>query len=547
MRSAVRFSVITVCFNDKQNLLKTAASLQELTSNNWEWVVVDGASTDGTVEYLQELNMPQLRWISEPDRGIYDAFNKGTHLARGDYLIYICAGDRFSAPDVLRRVDDFISEHPGHSLYYGDSHEVDADGVRHLRLARHHSRIWWNLFTHHQAMFYAKECFDRCQYDPNYRIGGDYAFTAELLHKGGTAIKMPFCIADFLLGGTSQKNYWKGEYESWAARRRLGVPLHKRAGIFAAHAAIRWGRTSLPGLYKLARYAPAQSEPHTAPVADGRAQTPRVSAVKTENDFWVGGVRVNCMSLDDAIQKIFDVKKAGQSFCVFTANLDHVVKLRHEPRFREAYRRATVVLADGFPIALAGRLARRQVSRAAGSDLIEPLCERAAEEGLRVFLLGSTGEVLADCASKLQEKYHGLEIAGRYAPPGRFDPFSPQAMDVIDIVKAARPDICFVALGSPKGELFAARCLDHLQGTALVCIGAGLDFIAGMQKRAPRLVRNVGLEWFWRLAHNPGRLAMRYAQCGYVLPSVLVQTALRQGGPGQAAAMAEQTMGRQST
>ena len=519
MRRRPRFSIITVCFNDKPNLLHTAESIASQSSDDWEWVVVDGASNDGTKEYLEGLDLPGLRWISEPDDGIYNAFNKGADMSCGDYLVYICAGDRFCESETLEKIAAFMSANPGQDIYYADSFEVDGAGNRYLRQARSHDKIWWNLFTHHQAIFYSKSCFEQTRYNEDYRIGGDYAFTAELLHNGATAIKMPFATAEFLLGGTSYQNYWKGEEENWHSRRQLGVPVVQCAGIYAAHALIRWGRTTTPALYRLFRYGQAPSQ--SAETADEKPAKAPADDAHME-PFDVAGVRINCSSLDDAVDKIMEEKKTGQAFSVFTLNLDHVAKLRTDGRFREAYANSRVNLPDGFPIALAGRLAGRKVSRACGSDLIEPICERAAKNGMSVFLFGSTDEVLAECARELVQKAPGLKIAGRHAPPQGFDPFGPHADNVVDMIRRSEADFCFVALGAPKQELFSAQAAKSLDKTAFVCIGAGLDFITGAQNRAPEFCRKYGMEWLWRLANNPTRLARRYLASAYVLPSVLL-------------------------
>jgi len=256
-----RFSVITACFNDLPNLIKTAESVTNQSSDDWEWIVVDGASTDGTPDYLRSHKLTNFRWVSQPDDGIYDAFNKGARLSQGEYLIYICAGDRFSEPGTLEQVSEFIAAQPGKDVYYADSFEVDGNGNRYLRSARGHDKIWWNLFTHHQAIFYARTCFDNASYDESFRISGDYDFTAVLLDRGAAAARMPFATADFLLGGTSQQNYWKSEAENWETRKRLGVPLVKRAAIYAAHAVIRIGRTRTPALYRFFRYTSSGGAP----------------------------------------------------------------------------------------------------------------------------------------------------------------------------------------------------------------------------------------------------------------------------------------------
>ncbi|MDA7949165.1 MAG: WecB/TagA/CpsF family glycosyltransferase [Hyphomicrobiaceae bacterium] len=524
MRSQPRISIVTICFNDKQNLTATAESIRDQSSADFEWVVVDGASTDGTVDYLEGLDVPGMRWVSEPDTGIYNAFNKGVDLSRGDYVVFICAGDRFCGPDTLERTTEFMSVNPGFDMYYADSFEVDGTGNRFLRAARGHDKIWWNLFTHHQSIFYARSCFETARYNEDYRIGGDYALTAQLLHQGCTAIKMPFATSEFLLGGTSQQNYWKGEAENWHARRDLGVPLVNRAAIFAAHAVIRLGRTSTPALYRLLRYRSNSPGPSPHALSDRSGEGGPAGNIDT---YRVADIEINCRSLDDALDKIMlEKRETNNAFSVYTLNLDHVSQFRRDRAFKECYSRAKFTLPDGFPIALAGRMAGHDVERACGSDLIVPLCKRAASSDMSVFLFGSTSSVLSECAEKLKRLAPGLKIAGVHAPEFGFDPAGPEADEAIEILKKSNADICFVALGAPKQELFSARCVDRLEGIAMICIGAGLDFIVGTQQRAPAFFQNNGMEWVWRLAHNPTRLTKRYLHSAYVFPKVLL-SALR--------------------
>jgi len=224
------------------------------------------------------------------------------------------------------------------------------------------------------------------------------------------------------------------------------------------------------------------------------------------------------------VSSIIATLRNNESFCVNTLNLDHVVKLRQDSKFRDAYRRARFVTADGFPIVVMARSAGIPIARTAGSDLVEPLCAEAARRQLPVFLFGTSEGALAVSAKHLRERHPGLNIADRLAPSSDFDPESTEADAAIERLRHSGARLCLLALGAPKQEIFAARCLDRLSGAALVCIGAGLDFIAGTQTRAPKLAQNSGLEWLWRLACSPRRLAPRYARCLAVVPPLVAHT-----------------------
>lgn len=237
--------------------------------------------------------------------------------------------------------------------------------------------------------------------------------------------------------------------------------------------------------------------------------------------------RINALSLDDAVGKISREISAPcerrKGFAVFTINLDHVVKLRQSAAFRAAYAEARYVLADGQPIVWLGRLKGVAVQRTTGSDLIVPLCRQAAHNGQSIYLLGATPEALAGAAQRLRQEAPGLDIREAYAPDGNFDPHGSEADACIERIRRSGADLCFVALGAPKQELFAARAVQAGVGAGFLCIGAGLDFLAGTQQRAPLFFQKYAIEWVWRLVHQPRRLAGRYARSALAFGSLLIE------------------------
>jgi exopolysaccharide biosynthesis WecB/TagA/CpsF family protein len=210
----------------------------------------------------------------------------------------------------------------------------------------------------------------------------------------------------------------------------------------------------------------------------------------------------------------------GQGFAVATMNLDHAVKLRRDPAFRRAYAAQTHVTADGRPIVWLSRLAGHPVDLVTGSDLVEPLVALCAELGVPVAILGSTQEVLSEAAARLRDSHPGLEIAALLSPPMGFDPEGEAADGFIKDLDRSGARVCLLALGAPKQETFAVRALQALPGVGFVSVGAGIDFVAGTQIRAPRLVRAMALEWLWRLSGDPRRLFRRYALCAVTLPAL---------------------------
>jgi N-acetylglucosaminyldiphosphoundecaprenol N-acetyl-beta-D-mannosaminyltransferase len=244
------------------------------------------------------------------------------------------------------------------------------------------------------------------------------------------------------------------------------------------------------------------------------------------SDAVIEDLKISALPLAETAALICHNAGSGAAQNVFTLNLDHVVKMRNVATFRAAYRRAGLITADGFPIVLAGRLQGKRVSRVAGSDLIAPISAEAARSGKSIYLFGSRLPVLIKASRLLYERNAGLTIAGVLAPPQGFDPTSEDARRCIATIGNSGADLCFVALGAPKQELFADHGKSLLPNISFVCIGAGLDFIAGAQVRAPRWMQRWGLEWLWRAASDPQRLLYRYLLCMAALPGILARAAL---------------------
>lgn len=221
-------------------------------------------------------------------------------------------------------------------------------------------------------------------------------------------------------------------------------------------------------------------------------------------------------------RQVQDRFAAHQGFALATLNLDHLVKLRHDMDFRAAYKAQDFVVADGNPIVWMSRLARRPVRLMPGSDLIVPLCELAQVAGVPVALVGTTDDSLKQAAQTLESLVPGLTVALRIAPPFGFDPQGGAADDILRQLSEAGIGLCFIALGAPKQELFAARGRAVAPSVGFASIGAGLDFLSGQQKRAPRWVRLIQMEWLWRMLENPGRMFLRYMRCFLILPRHLL-------------------------
>jgi len=229
---------------------------------------------------------------------------------------------------------------------------------------------------------------------------------------------------------------------------------------------------------------------------------------------------VNTPDRDTLLAALKQRLDEGMGFTVATLNLDHIVKLRQQPAFRDAYARHSHVVADGNPIVWLRRVMGRPVALVPGSELVMPLADLARQADVPVALLGATDATLALAAARMQADLPGLRIVARIAPPFGFDPSGAEADRILSELDASGARLCFLALGAPKQEILAIRGAEKLPRCGFVSIGAGLDFIAGTQQRAPAWVRRIAMEWFWRMATNPVRLTKRYAQCFAILPGL---------------------------
>lgn len=215
-----------------------------------------------------------------------------------------------------------------------------------------------------------------------------------------------------------------------------------------------------------------------------------------------------------------------KGFALATLNLDHLVKLRASPAFRSAYAAQTFVVADGNPVVWLSRLAGRPVSLIPGSEAILPLARIAAAQGVKVALFGATEPVLTAAKDYLEREVRDLRVACTIAPSMGFDPQGELAEAMLGEIADSGARLCFVALGAPRQEIFAAYGRKVAPEVGFACIGAGLDFFAGSQQRAPSWVRKLAMEWLWRALSQPKRLGPRYAKCLAILPSETAKATL---------------------
>ena len=224
----------------------------------------------------------------------------------------------------------------------------------------------------------------------------------------------------------------------------------------------------------------------------------------------LGEVPIDVLTLAGALEAIDGLVAAGRGGYVVTPNIDHVVLADDNVAFRDSYTNASLSLVDGQPLVWASRmLGHRLPEKISGADLILPLMERATQKNWRVYFMGAGPGVAQKAADEVHRRY-GTNVVGCDSPKVSVDPAASQNAEAIEKIKAAKPDIVLVALGAPKQEIWMHRCAAQYAPAVAFGIGAGLDFIAGTVKRAPKWMSNNGLEWAYRLTREPKRMWRRY-------------------------------------
>lgn len=236
----------------------------------------------------------------------------------------------------------------------------------------------------------------------------------------------------------------------------------------------------------------------------------------------VDGQRINIANDKEAVARIVDAVRRRMGFTFFTLNLDHLVKRRRDPQFRAAYARADFVSADGAPVAALARREAPQLKRATGADLLPLVAQAAARHDIPVAIFGTSAASISAASERLTARFEALRIVFSEAPPSAFDPASAEARAAGQRIAASGARLCFVALGAPKQEVFADLMRQIAPHVGFICVGAAVDFQAGLRVRAPWPIRAIGGEWLWRLSLEPRRLGLRYWLCGRLLVDLVL-------------------------
>ncbi|HTW94025.1 MAG TPA: WecB/TagA/CpsF family glycosyltransferase [Tepidisphaeraceae bacterium] len=265
----------------------------------------------------------------------------------------------------------------------------------------------------------------------------------------------------------------------------------------------------------------------TAAAASGGngAARPRVKLPRIR----LHGVAIHAITEKQTIDFILDSLDNGRGGVVVTPNLDHLRRSRRDLAFGALLAEANLVVADGMPLVWASRLQGTPLpQRVAGSDLISTLSAGAAVRGKSIFLLGGQAGTAVTAARVLKDRHPSLNIAGTHYPPPGFESVPDEIALIIEKLQKSRPDVVYVALGSPKQERLIEQLRSTLPQAWWLGVGVSFSFLTGDVRRAPMWMRRRGLEWVHRLSQEPRRLFKRYLLVGLPFAGQLLASAAAQ-------------------
>lgn len=227
MNSNPKISIITVVFNSKNHIEATIKNILSQTYKNIEYIIIDGKSTDGTVEIIKTYQDEISLWISEPDKGLYDAMNKGIKLATGDYILFINSGDKLFD---ITTIEQVFSK-PIADVYYGDTVIINTNdqeiGLRRLRPPEKLSvkSFKKGMLVCHQSFIARRQLVPL--FNLNYRFAADYDWTIQILKNSQLIINTSLIISRFLEGGQTSRTVYKGLLERF-------IIMKKHYGLISA-------------------------------------------------------------------------------------------------------------------------------------------------------------------------------------------------------------------------------------------------------------------------------------------------------------------------
>jgi exopolysaccharide biosynthesis WecB/TagA/CpsF family protein len=542
-----RYLLISPCRDEARYLRHTLESVAGQSVEPALWVVVDDGSTDDTSAILQEYagRLPYLRIVRRPDRGgrqvgpgVIEAFYAGLDTVCLEDFDYICKLDMdLDLPpryfeSLMQRMESNprIGTTSGKPWFLHPQRDVLVP------------EVCGNEMSVGMTKFYRVACFKE--------IGG---FVRQVMWDGIDChrARMLGWIAEsrdheairfihLRPQGASQKGIWTGRVRAGFGQYFMGTaPLYYLAvAVFRlpSHPAVIGSMAMLWGYFSswlkgLPRYDDPEfrrflrSYQFACLCIGKRAATLKTEAARAR--LWRGGdsgqergptqrteraellgLSFDAVTMDAAVERCLDLCRGPRtSHTVITANASHLCMLRRDAELARACRAGDLILADGMSVVWSLRALGRHIpERVTGVDLMARLLGAAGKNRLRVYFLGAGREVVKELVERTRTQNAGIEIAGfrdgYFAPEDHFG--------IVEEIRTSRAHMLFVGMPSPFKETWCELYRDRLDVPLIIGVGGSFDVLAGFIKRAPRWVQSLGMEWFWRLMMEPGKLWRRY-------------------------------------
>ncbi|MFC0187334.1 WecB/TagA/CpsF family glycosyltransferase [Fictibacillus aquaticus] len=224
------------------------------------------------------------------------------------------------------------------------------------------------------------------------------------------------------------------------------------------------------------------------------------------------GVDVTPLSYSEILSSLKERMDQQLKSTIIAVNPEKIIAANKDPQLMDLINSSTYQIPDGVGVLLASKMVKGKVqSRVTGVDMMDRLLEFAAQHGYRVFMYGAKEEVVSEAKRKIEEKYPAITIAGYE------NGYVKDHEALVKRINDVQADILFVAMGSPRQELWIREHMDKLNVRVYQGVGGSFDVFSGNVKRAPEAFRKLGLEWFYRLATQPSRFKRQLALPKFLL------------------------------
>lgn len=481
-------SIVTINLNDASGLAATAASIHALVFKDYEWLVIDGGSTDDSLEVIKRTQ--PAYFVSEDDLGRYDAMNKGIRMATGTYAIFMNSGDRFHHPECL----NFLVSSTGRKLIHGNA-VFEEGGKRFSFLSRIEgplSFVRHNPFCHQALIYHLPALRELGGYNLDYRVSADFDLTYRYVRKYGCRRSGEF-IAEFTTGGFGRQNQLHSLNERLRSLYKSGpVGIFLLALISAPYVVAKFGAIALlEPIGVLGLYREARSRAH-------RWMGHRNSAADAVPGVVMLGIRIQAARITDqgAISFVnpYSLVQVARS-SIADEDLQHIT-----------------FYSDGILLCLLARFFYGVEIRRLSFDftsVADEMLTDADSHRRQLAIVGGTDASSAGFARYLAQHYPKIELD--LVRNGYFK--TRDEMQELAMALSKRPPQ-FVLLGMGGGlqEQFAVQLIRAgFKGVVYTCGGFFDQTVSSGRNYYPQWINRLHLRWAYRIYREPGRLLFRYA------------------------------------